>query len=81
MYQKFVSYVLYMSRMRVTPPNASQSQTVPLNLIFMNKFYLSEIPVSPLWYVTAQFMQVFVCRFRCLSFIEYNCDMTLVPFI
>ena len=52
-----------MSCTQVTPHNASQSQTVPLNLIFMNKFYLSEIPVGPLWYVTVQFMQVFVCLF------------------
>jgi hypothetical protein len=50
------------SCVQVTPRNASQSQTVPLNLIFMNKSNLSEIPVSPLWYVEAQFMQVFVCR-------------------
>lgn len=61
--QKFIWHVAYMSCMQVTPPNASQSQTVPLNLIFMNKFYLSEIPVGPLWHVTAQFMQAFVCLF------------------
>jgi hypothetical protein len=46
--------------MHVIHHNNSQSRIVTVNFSFMYKLYICEIPVRSLWYMTAQFMQVFV---------------------